>query len=230
MLIDHAWGWEPCTISEIKKYKPQANSISSGQVLSCPYTNDKARLIVREMIDLLVLDLVDKNLVTDQIVLDVGYDIENLTNPIISKKYTGEITVDHYGRAVPKHAHGTVNLKRKCSSTKIITEAVLELYDRIVDKNLLVRRLNVTACKILSEDEIREEKGSFFQMDLFTDYNAIEEEKRKEDEYLEKEKKRQKAVLDIQKRYGKNAVLKGMNYQEGATTKERNEQIGGHKA
>ena len=230
LLIDHAWGWEPCTISEIKKYKPQANSISSGQVLSCPYTNDKARLIVREMIDLLVLDLVDKNLVTDQIVLDVGYDIENLTNPAISKKYTGEITVDHYGRAVPKHAHGTVNLKRKCSSTKIITEAVLELYDRIVDKNLLVRRLNVTACKILSEDEIREEKGSFFQMDIFTDYNAIEEEKRKEDEYLEKEKKRQKAVLDIQKRYGKNAVLKGMNYQEGATTKERNEQIGGHKA
>ena len=230
LLIDHAWGWEPCTISEIKKYKPQANSISSGQVLSCPYTYDKARLIVREMIDLLVLDLVDKNLVTDQIVLDVGYDIENLTNPAISKKYTGEITVDHYGRAVPKHAHGTVNLKRKCSSTKIITEAVLELFDKIVDKNLLVRRLNVTACKILSEDEIREEKSSFFQMDLFTDYNAIEEEKRKEDEYLEKEKKRQKAVLDIQKKYGKNAVLKGMNYQEGATTKERNEQIGGHKA
>lgn len=230
LLIDHAWGWEPCTISEVKKYKPQANSISSGQVLSYPYTCDKARLIVHEMIDLLVLDLVDKNLVTDQIVLDVGYDIENLTNPKIRETYSGEITVDHYGREVPKHAHGTINLKRRCSSTKLITEATLELFDKIVNKNLLVRRLNVTACKILSEDEIREEKGKVMQMDLFTDYEALEEEKRKEDEYLDKEKKRQRAVLDMQKKYGKNAVLKGMNYQDGATTKERNEQIGGHKA
>lgn len=230
LLIDHAWGWEPCTISEVKKFKPQANSISSGQVLSYPYTCDKARLIVHEMIDLLVLDLVDKKLVTDQIVLDVGYDIENLTNPAIKKKYVGEITVDHYGREVPKHAHGTINLKRRCSSTKLITEATLELFDKIVNKNLLVRRLNVTACKILSEDEIREEKGKVMQMDLFTDYEALEEEKRKEDEYLDKEKKRQRAVLDMQKKYGKNAVLKGMNYQDGATTKERNEQIGGHKA
>ena len=230
LLIDHAWGWEPCTISEVKKYKPQANSISSGQVLSYPYTCDKARLIVHEMIDLLVLDLVDKNLVTDQIVLDVGYDIENLTNPKIRETYSGEITVDHYGREVPKHAHGTINLKRRCSSTKLITEATLELFDKIVNKNLLIRRLNVTACKILSEDEIREEKGKVMQMDLFTDYEALEEEKRKEDEYLDKEKKRQRAVLDMQKKYGKNAVLKGMNYQDGATTKERNEQIGGHKA
>lgn len=230
LLIDHAWGWEPCTISEVKKYKPQANSISSGQVLSYPYTCDKARLIVHEMIDLLVLDLVDKNLVTDQIVLDVGYDIENLTNPKIRETYSGEITVDHYGREVPKHAHGTINLKRRCSSTKLITEATLELFDKIVNKNLLVRRLNVTACKILSEDEIREEKGKVMQMDLFTDYEALEEEKRKEDEYLDNEKKRQRAVLDMQKKYGKNAVLKGMNYQDGATTKERNEQIGGHKA
>lgn len=230
LLIDHAWGWEPCTISEIKKYKPQANSISSGQVLSCPYTYDKARLIVQEMIDLLVLDLVDKKLVTDQIVLDVGYDIENLTNPAIKKKYVGEITVDHYGREVPKHAHGTVNLKRKCSSTKLITDATLELFDRIVNKNLLVRRLNVSACKIIYEDEILKAEKETIQMDLFTDYKALEEEKKKEDEFLEKEKKRQKTVLEIQKKYGKNAVLKGMNYQEGATTKERNEQIGGHKA
>lgn len=230
LLIDHAWGWEPCTISEIKKYKPQANSISSGQVLSSPYTYDKARLIVREMIDLLVLDLVDKNLVTDQIVLDVGYDIENLTNPIIRKKYTGDISVDHYGREVPKHAHGTVNLKRKCSSTKLITDATLDLFDRIVNKNLLVRRLNVSACKIIYENEILNEEKETIQMDLFTDYKSLEEEKRKEDEFLEKEKKRQKTVLEIQKKYGKNAVLKGMNYQEGATTKERNEQIGGHKA
>lgn len=230
LLIDHAWGWEPCTISEIKKYKPQANSISSGQVLSCPYTHDKARLIVQEMIDLLVLDLVDKKLVTDQIVLDVGYDIENLTNPAIKKKYVGEITVDHYGREVPKHAHGTVNLKRKCSSTKLITDATLELFDRIVNKNLLVRRLNVSACKIIYENEILNEEKETIQMDLFTDYKALEEEKKKEDEFLEKEKKRQKTVLEIQKKYGKNAVLKGMNYQEGATTKERNEQIGGHKA
>ena len=230
LLIDHAWGWEPCTISEIKNYKPQANSISSGQVLSYPYTYEMARLIVHEMIDLLVLDLVDKKLVTDQIVLDVGYDIENLTNPKIKETYTGEITVDYYGRAVPKHAHGTINLKRKCSSTKIITDATLELFDRIVNKNLLVRRLNVTACKLLREDEIQAGKSGVVQMDLFTDYETLEEEKRKEDEYLDKEKKRQLALLEIQKKYGKNAVLKGINYQEGATTKERNEQIGGHKA
>ena len=230
LLIDHAWGWEPCTISEIKNYKPQANSISSGQVLSYPYTYEMARLIVHEMIDLLVLDLVDKKLVTDQIVLDVGYDIENLTNPKIKETYTGEITVDYYGRAVPKHAHGTINLKRKCSSTKIITDATLELFDRIVNKNLLVRRLNVTACKLLREDEIQAGKSGVVQMDLFTDYETLEEEKRKEDEYLDKEKKRQLALLEIKKRYGKNAVLKGINYQEGATTKERNEQIGGHKA
>jgi len=164
------------------------------------------------------------------LVLDVGYDIENLTNPKIKETYTGEITVDYYGRAVPKHAHGTINLKRKCSSTKIITEATLELFDRIIDKNLLVRRLNVTACKLLREDEIQAGKSGVVQMDLFTDYEALEEEKRKEDEYLDKEKKRQLALLEIQKKYGKNAVLKGINYQEGATTKERNEQIGGHKA
>ena len=229
LLIDHAWGWEPTTIAQIKAYKPQKNSIGSGQVLHSPYTAEKAKLIVKEMTDLLVLDLVDKGLVTDQIVLTVGYDIENLSNPEIRKKYHGEITTDHYGRVVPKHAHGTANLSKPTSSTKEIMQAVEDLYDRIINPDLLVRRVNLVADRVVSEDEVVE-KNAFEQLDLFTDYAALESERKVEKEEREREKRLQHAVLVIQKKFGKNAMLKGMNLEEGATTKERNGQIGGHKA
>ena len=229
LLIDHAWGWEPCTIEEIKKYKPSTNSLGSGQVLHCPYDNEKARLIVHEMTDLLVLDLVEKHLVTDQLVLTVGYDIENLTDPKISKYYTGPVTTDHYGRQIPKHAHGTVNLDRQTSSTRIIVEAMLGLFDRIVDKKLLVRRVNISANRVVSESSV-DTSATMEQMDLFTDYEELERKQKAEQAALEREKKAQKAIIELRKKYGKNAVLKGMNLQEGATTKDRNEQVGGHKA
>ena len=228
LLIDHAWGWEPCTIADIKAYKPSTNCIGSGQVLQCAYTFDKAKLIVREMTDLLVLDLVDKRLVTGQLVLTVGYDIENLTNPKIKKLYRGPITIDHYGRSVPKSAHGTANLGRQTSSTKLIMEAVTELFERIVDKNLLVRRVNISANHVVDEETIYK-KDSFEQLDLFTDYEALQAKKEAEEAQLEREKSMQKAMLEIKKKYGKNAILKGMNLEEGATTLDRNKQIGGHK-
>ena len=229
LLIDHAWGWEPTTIAEIKSYKPQKNSLGSGQVLHCPYTANKAKLIVKEMTDLLVLDLVDKKLVTDQMVLTIGYDIDNLTNPDIRNKYHGEITTDRYGRRVPKHAHGTINLPCKTSSTKIIMNAVEELFDRIINWDLFVRRVNIVASRVTPESKV-EDITTFEQLDLFTDYATLEKKREQERLELEKEKKLQHAVLDIQKKYGKNAVLKGMNFEEGATTRSRNEQIGGHKA
>ena len=225
LLIDHAWGYEPCTIADIKAYKPEANSLGSGQVLCDPYPADKGRLVVREMTDLLVLDLVDKGLVTDQMVLTVGYDIENLTDPIRSKAYKGEVTTDPYGRKIPKHAHGTVNLERKTSSTKLITEAVVALYDRIVNPDLLVRRLNIVACNVLPERDVVAEQ-SFFQLDMFAD--TRDQEAR--EAALDREKRRQQAVIAIRKKYGKNAILKGMNLEEGATTVKRNAQIGGHQA
>ena len=211
LLIDHAWGWEPCAMADIKAYKPAANSIGSGQVLQCPYDSGKAKLIVREMTDLLVLNLVDKGLVTDQLVLTVGYDIENLT------------------RKIPKHAHGTANLDRKTSSTMLILDAVMDLYDRIIDHNLLVRRIYVTACHV-TEESAASEQPAFEQLDLFTDYQALEQKKQEEEAKLNREKQLQQAMLGIQKKYGKNAVLKGMNLEEGATARERNRQIGGHKA
>lgn len=229
LLIDHAWGWEPCTIADIKAYKPSTNSLGSGQVLQYPYDFHKAKLIVQEMTDLLVLDLVDKGLVTDQMVLTIGYDIENLTNPEISKEYKGEVTIDHYGRKIPKHAHGTIHLGRQTSSTKLILDAVMDLYDRIVDKKLLIRRVNVTANHVVDESTVTKE-DSYEQLNLFTDYDAIQKQRQEEEQVLEKEKNIQKAILDIKKKYGKNAVLKGMNLQEGAMTLQRNEQIGGHKA
>ena len=229
LLIDHAWGWEPTTIAEIKAYKPQKNSLGSGQVLQCAYTAEKAKLIVKEMTDLLVLDMVDKKLVTDQMVLTIGYDIDNLTDPIIRNKYHGPVTLDHYGRQVPKHAHGTINLSKYTSSTKIIMNAVEELFDRIINPDLLVRRVNIVASKVVPESEVRDMQ-SFEQLDLFTDYASLEKEREQEKREREKEKKIQHAVLDIQKRFGKNAVLKGMNFEEGAMTRERNGQIGGHKA
>lgn len=229
LLIDHAWGWEPCTLADVKAYKPSTNSMGSGQVLQCPYDFDKAKLIVREMTDLLVLDLVDKQLVTNQMVLTVGYDIENLTNPKKKKAYKGEVKVDHYGRSVPKHAHGTANIGRYTSSTKLITEAVMELYERIVDKNLLVRRINITANHVVNENSVNREEV-FEQLDLFTDYDEKMSQKKEEEEELEREKKLQLAMIDIKKKFGKNAMLKGMNLEKGATTVERNRQIGGHKA
>ena len=229
LLIDHAWGYEPVTMEMIKAYKPNVNSLSTGQVLQCPYDFEKGKLIVREMVDILVLDLVEKRLMTDQIVLTVGYDIENLTDDNISNNYTGEVTVDHYGRRVPKHAHGTTNLGRMTSSTRLITEAVMELYDRIVNPKLLVRRINIVANRLTDERKVTED-SQFEQLDLFVDYEAVQREKDKERKELSKERMIQEAMLKVKKKYGKNAMLKGMNLQEGAMTKERNKQIGGHKA
>lgn len=229
LLIDRAWGWEPVTIAEIKAYKPKSNSLSVGQVLHCPYDYEMAKLIVKEMIDAHVLELVDKGLVTDQLVLDVGYDIENLTDPERSAKYHGEIKTDFYGRKIPKHAHGTANLKEKTSSSHIITDAMMELYDRIVDKNLLIRRLNIATCKLIREEDV-EIKEYAEQLTLFDEPEALLRSREEEKAALEREKRMQKAVIGIKKRFGKNAILKGMNLQEGATAKDRNSQIGGHKA
>ena len=229
LLIDHAWGWEPCTIADIKAYKPESNSIGSGQVLHCPYTADKAKLVVREMADLLVLDLVDKGLVTNQIVLTVGYDIENLTDPKRSKAYTGEVTTDHYGRQIPKHAHGTGNLGKYTSSTREILQAVSELYDRIVDPDLLIRRLNIVANHVIDEAAVPAEPVTE-QLDLFTDYEARDRQQAEDAAALKRERSQQEAILSIKKKFGKNAILKGMNLEEGTTAKDRNAQIGGHKA
>ncbi len=231
LLIDHAWGWEPCTMKEIKAYKPENSSIGSGQVLTCPYPFQKARLVVREMADLLALDLVDKGLVTDQIVLTVGYASENLTDREAGRSYKGPVTTDRYGRKVPKHAHGTENLERKTSSTKQIVEGAMALFDRIVDPELMVRRVYITACRIMDEAAAhRKEQMEVEQLDLFTDYGALEERRREEEAALAQEKKLQQAMLEIKKRFGKGAVLKGMSLEEGATARERSRQIGGHKA
>ena len=230
LLIDHAWGWEPTTIEAIKAYRPSTNSLGSGQVLHQPYESEKAKLVLREMTDLLVLDLVDKGLVTDQIVVTVGYDIENLTDPERRKKYHGIIVKDHYGRQIPKHAHGTANLDGHTSSTKKIMCAASELFDRIVDKNLLIRRLNITASHVLPEADVPKKNNGFEQIDLFTDYAALEAKQEQERAELEREKKMQQAMLTIKKKFGKNAILKGMNLEAGATAKDRNAQIGGHKA
>lgn len=224
LLIDHAWGWEPCTIADIKAYKPENNSISSGQVLHCPYDFDKGRLIVREMTDLLVLDLVDKGFVTDQLILTVGYDSENI--PV---NYNGKFSIDRYGRKTPKSAHGSINLEKFTSSTKLILEKISELYDKIVNKKLMVRRMYVVANHVISEQSITE-NNNFEQLDMFTDYDVLENQRKEEAESLERERNMQKAMLQIKKKYGKNAILKGMNFQEGATTIERNGQVGGHKA
>ena len=214
-------------MADIKSYKPSTSSIGSGQVLQCAYSAEKAKLVIREMADALVLDLVDKKLVTNQLTITVGYDIDNLKDPERKKAYHGEITTDAYGRAVPKHAHGTTNLLSYSSSTRQILLAVSDLYDRIVDKTLLVRRLNITVNNIINEAEAP--KGpKYEQLDLFTDYE--EAKKEKEATELEREKKMQQAMLAIKKKFGKNAILKGMNLEEGATAKDRNQQIGGHKA
>ena len=223
LLIDHAWGWESCTIADIKEYKPENHSVSLGQVLQCPYDYEKAKLIVKEMTELLVLDIVDKGLVTDQMVLTIGYDIENTKN----SDYKGEIILDRYGRNIPKQAHGSENIGRYTSSTKLIAAAVMRLFERIVDKNLSVRRIYVVANHTVDESTVKEPSE---QLDLFMDFETIEKQKAQEDDELQKEKSLQKAVISLQKKFGKNSVLKGMNLKEGATTIQRNGQIGGHKA
>ena len=227
-LIDHAWGYEPCTIEQAKSYKPTSNSISSGQVLHCPYDYKKTKLIVKEMVDNLVLDLVEKKLKASQFVLTIGYDIDNLTNPKISKLYNGEITTDMYGRKIPKHAHGTINIDHKTSSTTIIMNEVLKLYDRITNPILLVRRINLVASNVVSEDKV-ENKPQRQQLDLFTNYQEQDELNKKQIEREKEDAKIQKTILELKRRYGKNAVLKGMNLEEGATAIERNREVGGHK-
>jgi len=229
LLIDHAWGFEPCTMADIKAYKPENSSIGTGQVLHCAYDFDKAKLIVREMLELLSLDLVEKRLVTDQIVLTVGYDIENLTDSARRRNYTGEITTDFYGRQVPKHAHGTANIGQHTSSSMLITNSVMELYDRIVDKGLLVRRVNISANHVIAESDVTSETA-YEQLDMFTDYTALDQKRESDKKKLEKERKIQETTIELKKRFGKNAVIKGMNLKDGATTISRNGQIGGHKA
>lgn len=220
ILIDHAWGYEPCRISDIKAYKPETHSVSQGQVLQEPYDFEKARLIVREMADQLALHMVDKKITCDQMVLTVGYDIENMSDPDRMKKYSGAFETDPYGRKIPKSAHGSINLTRRTSSARSILEAISALYDRIVNPDLLIRRMYVVANHVLSEEE--GEVGCE-QLDMFTNYEAEEKE-------LDKEKRRQHVILDIKRKFGANAILKGMNLQEGATAKDRNKQIGGHRA
>lgn len=222
LLIDHAWGWEPCTISDIKSYRPTTNSVGSGQVLKTPYPAEKARLVVQEMADLLVLDLVDHRLMTDQLTLTVGYDRENLTDPQRRLAYRGAVSTDAYGRAIPKHAHGTTHLAEYTSSTTEIVEAMTKLFDRIVNPQLLVRRLNVTANRVLREDCLPTQ--GLQQLSLFSDDGQQRQAQ------LKRERQKQQAILSIKKKYGKNALLKGMNFRDGATTRERNGQIGGHKA
>ena len=226
LLIDHAWGWEPCTMDLIKAYQPESHSFSTAQVLQEPYTFEKTRVVVHEMADAAALDLVKKRLVTDQLTLTIGYDIENLDNP----EFHGEVTTDWYGRRVPKHAHGTANLPRLTSSSRLIDKAVLDLFDRIADPHLLARRINLTVNHVTDEAEAKPQEETYEQMDLFTDYAALEAKRKQEDEELDKDRKLQEAMLSIQQRYGKNAILKGLNFKEGATGRDRNAQIGGHKA
>lgn len=229
LLIDHAWGWEPVTMDLIKAYRPETHSICSGQVLSCAYTFQKARVVILEMADALSLDLLDKGLVTDQIVLEAGYDVESLTRPEISEKYEGKITTDHYGRSVPAHAHGSARLPGRTSSCRIITENVAALFDRVVNPDLLLRRLTLTANNVIRECDIVE-KHEAVQLDLFTDYESLRRQRVAEKLSLAKERRQQEAVLRIKKMFGKNAILKGINYADGATQRSRNGQIGGHKA
>ena len=238
ILIDHAWGWEPVTMSDIKAYKPGSNSISHGQVLKTPYDYEKGCLIVKEMAELLALELVRRGLVTRQVVLEVGYDRESIVSggrgrnsyrvARTGKNYGGIVENDPYGRPCPRRAHGTGNLDRYTSSAKRMMDAAVNVYSEIVDPDLLIRRVNMTACALIREDEVPAEEP--VQLDFFTDYEELERKRREEDAADEKERKLQKATLALQSKYGKNVILKGMNLQEGATTMERNAQVGGHRA
>lgn len=229
LLIDHAWGIEPCTMADIKSYRPESSSLASGQVLQSPYSNEKARLVLREMTEAAAFDLTEKDLTTDQLVLTVGYDIENLTDPERRNGYRGEVTVDPYGRRIPKPAHGTANLERHTASAKRMTEAALALYDRITDKTLTVRRLNLSINRLLPESE-SERPALPLQPDLFCDIDAVRAAEEAARAEREKEKNLQKAAVAVRQRFGKNALLKGSSLEEGATARERNRQIGGHKA
>ena len=230
LLIDHAWGWEPCTIADVKAYRPETNSFSSGQVLQEPYDFQKALIVIKEMAEGMALNLVSKRMVTDQLVLTVGYDAESLTRPEIREKYHGEITTNYYGKAVPKHAHGTWNFDTLTSSSSLMMTAAAELFDRLVNPYLLIRRLNLTVNHVVSESVADVKHTEPQQLDLFTDYDALEKQKQEEQARLDKERRIQEAQLKIKQRFGKNAILRGLNFSEGATAKERNEQIGGHKA
>lgn len=230
LLIDHAWGWEPCTIEAIKSYRPKENSLCTGQVLQEPYTFKKARVVAKEMADSMALDLVDKHLVTDQIVVTVGYDIENLTNPSIQSTYNGPITTDGYGRRKPKSVHGSANLGFHNSSSKLITLAVIKIFDQIVSRNLLIRRMNVTANHVVSEDNAHRETHAPIQLNLFTNSESQRRQEAERRMTLSRERRMQQTLLNIKKKFGKNAILKGIDFEEGATTRERNIQIGGHRA
>ena len=231
LLIDHAWGWEPCTIADIKAYRPETNSLSAGQVLHRPYAFDKARLVAREMADALALDLVAKKWVTDQLTLTVGYDVENLQDPERRRRYRGRTATDFYGREVPKHAHGSIGLGGHTSSSRQITEAVAALFDRIVDPELLVRRLVVAAMHTLDETEAETARArESVQLDMFTDYEAEQARQAEAEQARQRERRQQEVVLAIKEKYGKNAILRGMNLEDGATARDRNAQIGGHKA
>ena len=229
LLIDHAWGWEPCTMAAVKAYRPETNSLSSGQVLQEPYVFKKALVVIQEMAEAMALNLVSKRLVTDQMVMTVSYDVECLTRPEIRAKYHGEITTNYYGKPVPKHAHGTFNFPRQTSSSRQIMGAASELFHRIVNPDLLIRRLNIAVNHVVGESACVERVVPR-QLDLFTDYEAQQKQKAKEKAALEKERRMQEAQLSIRRRFGKNALLKAMSYEEGATAKERNAQIGGHRA
>ena len=227
LLIDHAWGWEPVTMDLVKSYRPEAKSICSGQVLQSAYTVPRARNVVMEMADSVSLDLIDRHVVTNQIVLTVGYDVESLTNPTIRAKYKGPIKTDHYGRLVPVHAHGTINMEQPTSSSKIIIDKVVQLFDRIINPDLLVRRLSLSINNLINERMMRTEYAGE-QLDLFTDYEKLKQQRQALDAEMSKERRRQEAILKIKKIYGKNAILKGLNFTDGATQRDRNRQIGGH--
>ena len=230
LLIDHAWGWEPCTMDYVKAYKPETNSMSRGQVLQEPYTFKKALVVVKEMADSMSLDLVDKHLVTDQVVLNIGYDKESLTDSNIAAKYNGSVVTDYYGRKIPKSAHGTVSLGEHVSSSRVLTDAIAELYHQIVNKDFLIRRINISMNRIISENKAKSHKVTPVQLDMFTDYEELEKQNKQKQQELEKEHRIQEALLAIKQRYGKNSILKGISYDEGATAKDRNNQIGGHRS
>lgn len=230
LLIDHAWGYEPVTIADVKNYRPRTKGTSNSQVLMHPYDFSKAKLVLKEMIDHAVLDLVEKKLVTNQIVLTVGYDVENLNKPETAKLYRGDINTDIYGRRVPKPAHGSVTLKNHTSSTELIMKETMKLYEEIVNPMLSIRKITISCMQLLNEEEFEESAEEFEQLDLFTDYEVIEKKREEERKHKKKERQLQEALLSVKKKYGKNAIVKGMSLEEGATALERNGQIGGHKA
>lgn len=227
LLIDHAWGWEPVTMDLVKSYKPETHSLCSGQVLQSAYTVEKTRNVMLEMIDAISLDLIDKRLYTSQIVLQIGYDIESLSRPEILSKYHGAVKKDFYGRQVPQHAHGTINIDHPTSSVSILTAKVAELFDRIVNPDLLVRRLTITANKLIPESEVKLVARPL-QLNLFSDYEEEERKRKEKEKELARERRRREAELNIKRKFGKNAILKGLNFAEGATQRDRNSQIGGH--